>query len=65
MRSNISRILSQQDLYNKCPNYGLVEKADHLNRCPSAERTRLLEEGVKDLEEWMQQDNRTNSDIAY
>ena len=62
-RSNMSRI--QQSLYNKCPNCGLVEKAEHLNRCPSAERTRLLEEGVKELEEWMQQDNRTDSKIAY
>ena len=44
-RSNVSRI--QQDLCNKCPNCGLVEKAEHLNRCPSAERIRLLEEGVK------------------
>ena len=41
------------------------EKAEHLNRCPNAERTRLLEEGVKKLEEWMQQYNRTNSKIAY
>ena len=34
-------------------------------RCPGVGRTRLLKEGVKELEEWMQRDNRTNSEIAF
>lgn len=62
-RYNMARL---QDLVdNKCPNCGMVEKAEHLNRCPSEGRTQLLTEGVEALEEWMRQDGRTDSELAY
>ena len=40
-RKNMSRI--QDTLDNKCPNCGMVERAEHLTRCPSEARTELLE----------------------
>ena len=52
-------------LDNKCPNCGQVEKSTHLNQCPSEYQTRLLEEGVEALEEWMHQDGRTNPELVY
>ena len=54
----------QGRLDDKCPNCGLVEKAEHLNVCPSKSRAKLLEEGVKLLEQWMGQDARTNLKLA-
>jgi hypothetical protein len=50
---------------NKCPNCGLVERATHLNVCPSVARTRLLTEGTELLENWLYQDCRTNRELAY
>jgi len=62
-RYNMARL---QDLVdNKCPNCGMVEKASHLNMCPSDGRTQLLTEGVEQLEQWMRQDGRTDSELAY
>jgi hypothetical protein len=62
-RYNMARL---QDLIdNKCPNCGQVERALHLNMCPSESRTTLLLEGVTDLEEWMYQDYRTNQELTY
>ncbi len=40
---------------NKCPNCGQVERAVHLNMCPSESIMTLLSEGVIELEEWMYQ----------
>ena len=45
-RYNMARL---QDLIdNKCPNCGQVERAIHLNMCPSDSRMTLLLEGVTD-----------------
>ena len=55
----------QGQLDDKCPNCGLVEKAEHLNVCPSESRTKLPEEGVELLEQWLGQDACTNSELAY
>ena len=52
-------------LDDKCPNCGLVEKAEHLNVCPSEPHTKLLEEIVELLEQWLGQDARTDAEIAY
>ena len=62
-RYNMARL---QDLIdNKCPNCGMIEKAEHLNVCPSEDRTRLLEEGVDKLSSWLTQDNKTDPELAY
>ena len=62
-RYNMARL---QDLVdNKCPNCGMVEKAEHLNVCPSEDRTKLLEEGVDKLSSWLIQDNKTDPELAY
>jgi hypothetical protein len=62
-RYNMARL---QDLVdNKCPNCGMVEKAEHLNVCPSEGRTQLLQESVESLEAWMEQDNRTDDELRY
>jgi hypothetical protein len=50
---------------NRCPNCGLVERAAHLNVCPSVVRTRLLTEGTELLENWLYQDGRTDRELAY
>ena len=55
----------QGRLDDKCPNCGLVEKAAHLNICPSEARTKLLEEGMELLEQWLSQDACTDAEIAY
>lgn len=55
-----------QDLIdNKCPNCGMVEKAEHLNICPSENRTRLLKEGVEKLADWLEKDDKTHPELAY
>ena len=62
-RYNMARLQNLID--NKCPNCGQVERAIHLNMCPSENRTRLLTEGVEELHEWLTQDGKTNEELSY
>ena len=62
-RAHMKRL--QDDLDNKCPNYGRREDASHLMRCPSENRTKLLTEDVEQLSTWLQQNRRTNYELAY
>ena len=55
----------QDHISNKCPNCGRVEDANHLCRCPGEDRTRLLQDGVDSLRQWMLQDGRTEPDLAF
>ena len=48
-----------------CPNCGCEEKASHLCVCMNEDRTRLLNEMTKSLEEWMHRDGKTDPEIAY
>ena len=46
------------------PNCGRKEKAAHLCLCPSEDRTRLLIESTKELQDWLQ-DDKTERELAY
>ena len=61
--SQMARVHASRE--NRCPNCGLVERAAHLNVCPSVVRTRLLTEGMELLENWLYQDGRTDGELAY
>ena len=61
--SQMARVHASRE--NRCPNCGLVERAAHLNVCPSVVRTRLLTEGTELLENWLYQDGRTDGELAY
>ena len=63
-RKNMARI---QDLINdRCPNcLQRGEDAGHLNRCPDEGRQQLFREGVERLSRWMNEDNRTDPEVAY
>ena len=56
-----------QDLINdRCPNcLQRGEDAGHLNRCPDEGRQQLFREGVERLSRWMNEDNRTDPEVAY
>lgn len=63
-RKNVARI--QDLLDDRCPNcLQPGETSTHLNLCPAEGRVQLFEECVEDLEKWMEQDNRTDSELAY
>ena len=49
----------------KCPNCGQREIAEHLMLCPNRDRTRLLKEQTKNLEEWLYKDEKTEPELAY
>ena len=61
--SQMARVHASRE--NRCPNCGLVERAAHLNVCPSVVRTRLLTEGTELLENRLYQDGRTDGELAY
>ena len=48
-----------------CPNCGDREVAGHLCLCPNEDRTKLLWDQTKELEQWMNTNNNTNAEIAY
>ena len=51
---------------DRCPScWRRKERADHLCKCPSVARSSLLEESVIDLEQWMEKDNNTDSELRY
>ena len=51
---------------DRCPNcLSPAERADHLCRCPSEERTQLLHDSTADLEKWMRLDDNTYHEILY
>ena len=39
--------------------------AEHLIVCPDADRTRLLTEQTGNLREWLENDNKTDLELAY
>jgi hypothetical protein len=61
--SQMARVHASRE--NRCPICGLVERAAHLNVCPSVVRTRLPTEGTELLENWLYQDGRTDRELAY
>ncbi len=51
---------------NRCPNCLMpAERADHLCRCPDAERTSLLRDNTSKLETWMKTSDNTHPKILY
>jgi len=61
--SQMARVHARRE--NKCPTCGFVERAAHLNVCPSVTQTRLLTEGTELLENWLYPDGRTNRELGY
>ena len=64
-RVQVGRYSGEQDPDEACPNCGQREIAEHLMLCPDQDRTRLLQDQVKDLQEWLEKDNRTEPELAY
>lgn len=51
---------------DRCPScWKRHERADHLCKCRSAARTKLLESSVDDLVRWMSVDCRTDTELMY
>ena len=51
---------------DRCPScWRRKERADHLCKCPSEARSALLDESVRDLEQWMEKDNNTDPELRY
>ena len=51
---------------DRCPScWRHKERAEHLCKCPSEARSALLEESVRDLEQWMEKDNNTDPELRY
>lgn len=51
---------------DRCPScWKRKERADHLCVCPSDARASLLEESVRDLEQWMEKNDNTNAELKY
>lgn len=48
---------------SKCPNCGVHETADHLNRCSNKIRRALLSDSLRDLIEWME-DHDTDPELT-
>ena len=64
-RVQVGRYSSEQHPDERCPNCGQREIAEHLMLCPDADRTRLLQEQVENLQEWLEKDNKTDPELAY
>lgn len=51
---------------DRCPNcLSPAERADHLCRCPSSERTQLLHDNTAELETWMKLNDNTYHELSY
>ena len=51
---------------DRCPScWKRRERAEHLCICPSAARSALLEESVRDLEQWMEKNDNTDPELRY
>ena len=51
---------------DRCPScWRRKERAEHLCVCPNKARASLLEESVRDLEQWMERNDNTNAELAY
>ena len=48
-----------------CPKCGRTEMAAHLCLCPSKDRTKLFLESTDELQDWLDQDNKTERELAY
>ena len=64
-RTQVGRYSGEGTPDESCPNCGQKETAEHLMICPNADRTRLLKEQTESLREWMENDNRTDPELAY
>jgi hypothetical protein len=47
------------------PNRGEKETTAHLCMCPNEDRVRLFTEGVDELEEWMEKQDKTDPETSY
>ena len=61
----VGRYSGEQDPDEKCPNCRQQETANHLMICLDTDRTRLLTEQTNELSKWLDQDNKTESELAY
>jgi hypothetical protein len=60
----MKRWFGQSD--DRCPNCLMAaERADHLCRCPSEERTTLLRDNTAELVKWMEKSDNTYHEIVY
>ena len=51
---------------DRCPScWRRKERADHLCVCPNKAGASLLDESVRDLEQWMEKNDNTNAELAY
>ena len=64
-RVQVGRYAGEHQPNEKCPNCGQREIAEHLMLCPNQDRTRLLTEQTKILEEWLYKDEKTEPELAY
>jgi len=64
-RVQVGRFSGNACLDKQCPNCGCRETAMHIMFCLDKDCTKLLTENVKELIEWMAQDNRTDLEILY
>ena len=64
-RVQVGRYSGEGNPDESCPNCGQKEDAEHLMRCPNADRTRLLKEQAENLREWMEKDDRTDPELGY
>ena len=64
--SRVQLFRCRQSDDDKCPSCLLAsENADHLCRCPNAERIQLLHDSTADLEKWMETNNNTHHELCY
>lgn len=64
--SRVQMFRCKQSDDDRCPSCLLAsENADHLCRCPNAERTQLLHDSVSELERWMETNNNTHHELCY
>ena len=64
-RVQVGRYSGQVSPDERCPNCGRRETAAHLMICPDDGRTKLLQECVTDLIEWMSTKDQTDPEILY
>lgn len=64
--SRVQMFRYKQSDDDKCPSCLVAsENADHLCRCPNAERTQLLRDSTDALECWMETNNNTHHELRY
>ena len=62
----VGRYSGEHILDKRYTNCGQRETTEHLLMlCPDVDRTRLLKEQTKNLQEWLEKDNNTEQKLAY